>query len=360
MYPPTPKLFVGREEALATLADWLKAPVQGPIVVMGDGGIGKSAFVAHLLEQQYPIQAVAWLSLHRDLGPAQIAEHVRRFEEKKPEVVVLDDVERLSPEALHHLLGRIRATLPETPVIATSRTSVSLLDARTLSLDALSTPEAVALLRNALGPKGDRELSALALRLGNHPLALALASSLARQMAIGELIEQLDNAAYELEEQVSRAPEPTIEIAASHIVLATDGIIERIRRQPNDIHLLSGRQFEELVASLMQDMGWEVHLTQQTRDGGRDILAYLQTEIGRLLCLVEAKRYRPDRPIGVELVRALYGVLSHEQANSAMLVTTSHFTKDAKEFQAKHVYQLALREYQDVMTWIKKYRGHRP
>jgi restriction system protein len=175
---------------------------------------------------------------------------------------------------------------------------------------------------------------------------------------VGELIHELQQKIYDIGREVSRPRESVIEAAGPTIVLATDALVARLRSQPTDVYALSPRQFEQLIASLLDDMGWEVHLTQQTRDGGRDILAYLNTPLGRLLCLVEAKRYNPKRPVGVELVRTLYGTLFHEQANSAMLVTTSYFTPDAKEFQQQHAYQLSLKDFQDVAAWISKFRRH--
>jgi hypothetical protein len=62
---------------------------------------------------------------------------------------------------------------------------------------------------------------------------------------------------------------------------------------------------------------------------------------------------------GVELVRTLYGTLLDYQANSAMMVTSSSFSKDAHEFQKKHKYQLSLRNYTDLTGWIQNY-GSRP
>ena len=121
---------------------------------------------------------------------------------------------------------------------------------------------------------------------------------------------------------------------------------------------LTPRQFEQMLAELLDDMGWEVELTQATRDGGKDILAYMNTELGRLLCLVDAKRYREDRTIGVGMVRTLYGTLCDYQANSAMMVTTSSFSPDAKEFQQRHQYQLTLRDYSDVVKWITQYKAN--
>ena len=122
---------------------------------------------------------------------------------------------------------------------------------------------------------------------------------------------------------------------------------------------LGSRQFEELIAELLKDMGWDVELTKATRDGGKDILAYINTDVGKFLCLVEAKRYRSDRKIGVELVRSLYGTLCDYQANSAMMVTTSGFSEDARQLQKKHEFQLSLRDYTDVVGWIMKHGRNR-
>jgi restriction system protein len=85
----------------------------------------------------------------------------------------------------------------------------------------------------------------------------------------------------------------------------------------------------------------------------------MKTELGEFLCLVEAKHYREDRKIGVSLVRTLYGTLCDYQASSAMLVTTSSYSKDARTLQQKHKYELSLRDYTDVAKWIQRYGTHK-
>jgi HJR/Mrr/RecB family endonuclease len=114
-----------------------------------------------------------------------------------------------------------------------------------------------------------------------------------------------------------------------------------------------------LIAELLRDMGHEVVLTQATRDGGKDILASMKTECGEFLCLVDAKKYRADRKIGVSMVRTLYGTLCDYQASSAMLVTTSSYSNDAREMQEKHRYQLSLRDHTDVAAWVQRYGTNR-
>jgi restriction system protein len=95
---------------------------------------------------------------------------------------------------------------------------------------------------------------------------------------------------------------------------------------------MTSREFEEFIAQIFSKHGFSVELTQRTRDGGRDIVA-IRSDLGlRSKYIVECKRYAPNRPIGVELVRNLYGVQQQEGANKSVLATTSRFTKDAQEF----------------------------
>src|SRR6185437_5910463 len=129
-----------------------------------------------------------------------------------------------------------------------------------------------------------------------------------------------------------------------------------LRKQPSDLFRISPRQFEEVIADLLSGMGMEVELTPTTRDGGKDILAYMQTEIGKFLTLVEAKQYDERRPVGVSLVRSLFGTLVDHNATSAMLVTTSRFAKPAQQFQERHRYQLTLKNYDDVVSWLLKHK----
>jgi hypothetical protein len=41
-----------------------------------------------------------------------------------------------------------------------------------------------------------------------------------------------------------------------------------LKKHPDSLHTFSPRQFEEVIAEILQDMGCEVELTPQTRDGG--------------------------------------------------------------------------------------------
>ena len=133
----------------------------------------------------------------------------------------------------------------------------------------------------------------------------------------------------------------------SRIVRVADSkwgrVISRLATHPDMMHSLSPRQFEELVAELLSRDGMQVTVTPQSVDGGRDILAVQSDQYGDHLYLVECKKYAPNRPVSVEYVRALYGVVEQERATKAILATTSRFTGPAVTFQSSVRYRMTLR-----------------
>jgi restriction system protein len=177
--------------------------------------------------------------------------------------------------------------------------------------------------------------------------------------ALARLIENsmlpnIDGHLYE----IKRAEESRIiQAVRPQIITFSSTLAEQLKRTPEKMYQIQSREFEELIAELLHDQGFEVELTKATRDGGRDILARMHTKAFKFLCLIEAKKHSKDRPVGVQLVRNLYGTFCDEQANSAMLVTTSYFTQEAKRFSERHEYHLSLRDYTDVVGWLSDYKS---
>lgn len=132
-------------------------------------------------------------------------------------------------------------------------------------------------------------------------------------------------------------------------------LIREFSRNPSYLYNISPRKFEELIAHLLSDLGYEIILTPQTRDGGKDLYAIQKTRIGPILSIIECKRYAPDKPVGVELVRSLYAVKVAERANIGVLFTTSYFTRDALEFKRSVGYELNLNDFNFIVDMIKQY-----
>ena len=125
-------------------------------------------------------------------------------------------------------------------------------------------------------------------------------------------------------------------------------------KNPNELKTMDRRLFEELVAELFHGFGYEVELTKQTRDGGKDIIAIKQDEI-KLKYLIECKRPDPGGHVNISTVRELYGVKSSERATKGIIVTTAYFSKDAKIFIDKHKWELEGKEYEDLRHLLEKY-----
>jgi restriction system protein len=180
-------------------------------------------------------------------------------------------------------------------------------------------------------------------------------AGMARKMDKEHLKRVLAGHLYDLKEAAPSARRQLVATAKPIVITANEAMVEALKKHPKDVFKLTPRKFEELVAELLDDMGYDVTLTPATRDGGKDIIASIKTECGEFLCLVEAKKHREDSKVGVSLVRTLYGTLCDYQANSGMLVTTSTYSKDAQAMQQKHKYQLSLKDYTDLAAWIQKY-----
>jgi restriction system protein len=74
----------------------------------------------------------------------------------------------------------------------------------------------------------------------------------------------------------------------------------------------------------------EVKVTQASRDGGVDAVAFDPDPIRGGKIVIQAKRY--TNVVGVSAVRDLYGTVMNEGAIKGILVTTSHYGADAYEF----------------------------
>jgi restriction endonuclease Mrr len=128
-----------------------------------------------------------------------------------------------------------------------------------------------------------------------------------------------------------------------------------LAKHPEKLYDLSPRKFEELIADILKDFGFDVELTQATRDGGKDIYAYIKNQVTSFLTFVECKRWSPTKPVGIEIVQRLYGVQQINKANKGMIVTTSYFSRPAIEESKRYENLMDLNDYNDIKKWLNRY-----
>jgi restriction system protein len=359
-HPP----FFGREKE----TEWLfnRAGRRGrPIVICGSAGIGKTALLRHFLASvRTPSPPLVW-TLSADpneavphKGMAELSARIDALpRDRNPaEIIAIDDAEGLSDREMSSVARRIfNIKRIETLIFVTRRTPGIFAD-ETLELGLLPRSTSEDILRGLLGadfPQDRLTLAAMSARL---PITATMLGLLLQGRTPDEVNRLMHGRIYDLEEGLLVPRKELIKEVRPRIILTNQSLMSQLQRQPRSVFDLPPRRFEELIAELLSDLGYEVELTPATRDGGKDILAYMTAPHGRVLCLVEAKRYRHDRPVGVELVRQLYGTLVDADASCAMMVTTSSFSPDARSFQQKHQYKLTLRDYGHVVQWIQGYQ----
>ena len=130
-------------------------------------------------------------------------------------------------------------------------------------------------------------------------------------------------------------------------------ILAYFGRHPELLYSLPPRKFEELVASVLHNNGFDVELTPETRDGGVDIFAVQKNGFaGNTLHLVECKKYRPENKVGIGFVQRMIGVVEQHRATQGIIVTTSSFSKDAQVCALSSQHRLSLNDYADVSKWL--------
>lgn len=94
------------------------------------------------------------------------------------------------------------------------------------------------------------------------------------------------------------------------------------------------QDFENLIREIFEKEfnvnGGEVKITQASRDGGVDAVAFDPDPIRGGKIVIQAKRY--TNVVGVSAVRDLYGTVLNEGATKGILVTTANYGSDAYKF----------------------------
>jgi RNA polymerase sigma factor (sigma-70 family) len=134
-------------------------------------------------------------------------------------------------------------------------------------------------------------------------------------------------------------------------------LIKYLARHPNKLYDLDPYKFERLVAELIRDMGYDVYITSRTRDGGKDIIAVLKTPSNdEIVTIVECKRYRADRPIGITMIKSFLNTIrDQDKVNAGWIVTTSTFSAEVIKKQKEDKWLLSLKDSKNLETWCSNY-----
>jgi restriction system protein len=361
-----PRNFAGRVSELDLLASNLlaspAADATGQVFLHGPTGVGKTALAAEFAHRHMAdFRGVHYLPSLTELDTPEDAARAAEitadhFEPQSRALIVVEDVSDADPIGTSVFVQTLRDMRSRARFILTSRMALVMpnrwLD---IALGGLPDAEMTALLGEQ--DLGAADIHALLSRAGGNPLlAMTIADLARRGEGLEQLLARLDPATYPgilgpdgrpLGPE-GQPPEP-VEVALRAM---SAELLESIKQDPNRVHALSSRGFEEFVAALYEKHGFEVELTPASRDGGFDLYAVRYEPFGKVVTIVECKRNAPHRPVGVELVRSLYGAVEDKGASVGVLATTSSFTSGAKALQERHGFRLALQDWFDLQDML--------
>jgi restriction system protein len=132
-------------------------------------------------------------------------------------------------------------------------------------------------------------------------------------------------------------------------------IIQLVQREPDTIHEIDWRKWEEIIAGAYRQQGFEVILTPRSNDKGRDIIASSKG-IGSIRFVDQVKAYGPGKLVTANDVRALVGVLTLEpNVSKGILTTTSDFAPGIRrdpDIARLMPYRLELKGRERLLEWL--------
>lgn len=131
--------------------------------------------------------------------------------------------------------------------------------------------------------------------------------------------------------------------------------LRKLERSGSGIDELSWREFERLIATLLERDGYEVELMQGSKDGGVDVVAIKDLGPGGFFkCLWQAKKKSLKNKVGISIVRELADTRQELGASKGVIVTTSYLTRGAMQRVDRDRYLLAKVDRDDLDSWVKR------
>lgn len=118
-----------------------------------------------------------------------------------------------------------------------------------------------------------------------------------------------------------------------------------------DAYASKPTMFEEFCASYFRDRGFDVTVTPPTTDGGYDLI--LTDPDTNTKIIAECKCYAISNKIGRPMIQKLVGANGLIEADYALFITTSGYTKQAREYAEEM--NVRLIDMNDISKWLKDY-----
>jgi hypothetical protein len=121
---------------------------------------------------------------------------------------------------------------------------------------------------------------------------------------------------------------------------------DRVR---DEIHYMSGPEFERFMADLLRQKGYQVEETPLSGDQGVDLVL---PDLDGKRVVIQLKRW--TGPVGNNAIQATFAGMAHYQADEGWIITTSTFTKSARELARSTSVRLIDKD--ELTDWLEGLR----
>jgi hypothetical protein len=148
---------------------------------------------------------------------------------------------------------------------------------------------------------------------------------------------------------------PPLQIVLAETVALSRRLLRALARDPSLLRGIDDRKFEELVATLLFDLGAQhVELTPARQDEGRNIIVtHMDLSGTRRTYLIECKHWVSGEKVTARWAISLLDIVQDERATGGILVSSSGFGPRLLEQEATFLERgLRLRDSQALNRWI--------
>jgi len=132
-------------------------------------------------------------------------------------------------------------------------------------------------------------------------------------------------------------------------------VLGKILKGSSFLDGLHWREFEELIADLLESDGYQVQLGPGTKDGGKDIIAMKELEgHGWFMSVWQAKKLRPGKKVELSVIRELADTRQKQNASKGIIVTSTYLTRGALDRVTEDRFLLGKVDRDDLLQWIQR------
>jgi len=123
--------------------------------------------------------------------------------------------------------------------------------------------------------------------------------------------------------------------------------LQVLSRDPHRLVELHPERFEHIAAEYLRAQGLIVTSVARVRSSGGDLIA---VDRNGSRFLVEVKRWRDA--VGIEVVWKLVGAMWEHEFEVGMVIASGSFTRDAQASKAVTTRRVALKDFEDLASWL--------